>query len=258
MILRPLVALVAYSAFIASVSAAHLVKRDDDISCDGDKCIAFYSTGSAQCSSGYTRTHLEADGYAPGSYCERDCTDSEEKSCAARQCTDWENECNNTPKAKGICKDALKWCDGPVAMSKLICTDTIMGQAVKYEKDACFPADKSLDSRPYHAAVRGLGGRFIADVRDEKKKDGHVEYVCEPVHYSDGKSMATDLVTKYDACKTVFDEDDNDSGRDFVRVDCSNIPEAQWPQVKSLLNASCKKAKPWNGKSAHFQQDNFH
>ncbi|OKP04995.1 hypothetical protein PENSUB_6740 [Penicillium subrubescens] len=250
-------ALVAYGAFIASASASYIVKRDDSISCDVNKCIAFYSTGSAQCSSGYKRTHLDVDGYSPGSYCERSCKDSERKSCAARKCTDWENECNNTPQGKGVCKEAIDWCDGPVAMSQLICTDKIMGQPVKYEKDACLPKDKSLDSRSYHKAKPGPGGRFIAVVKDEKKKNGYVQYVCEPVHYSDGNSMAKDLAAKYSTCESVFDENDNDQGRDFIRVDCSNIPEAKWPQVKSLLRDSCKKANPWNGKSAHFQQNDF-
>lgn len=257
MILPPFVCLVAGVAFIATASASPLAKRGDDLSCDVKKCIAFYKTGSAQCSSGYQRTHLEADGYPPGSYCERTCTDSERKSCSARQCTDWENECNNTPKAKSICKNALDWCDGPVAMSQLICTDKIMGQPVKYEKDACLPKDKTLDSRPYHKAVRGPGGRFIASVRDAKKKYGYNDYVCEPVHYSDGKNMMTKLVKAYDTCKTIFDENDNNQGRDFVRVDCSNIPEAEWPQVKRLVEESCKKAKPWNGKSPHFQVNHF-
>ncbi|KAJ5910748.1 uncharacterized protein N7473_000051 [Penicillium subrubescens] len=166
----PLMALVAYGAFIASASASYIVKRDDSISCDVNKCIAFYSTGSAQCSSGYKRTHLDVDGYSPGSYCERSCKDSERKSCAARKCTDWENECNNTPQGKGVCKEAIDWCDGPVAMSQLICTDKIMGQPVKYEKDACLPKDKSLDSRSYHKAKPGPGGRFIAVVKDEKRR----------------------------------------------------------------------------------------
>jgi hypothetical protein len=252
MLLPPSAYLVAYVAFTATAFASPLAKRGDDTYCDVNKCIAFYTPGSAQCSSGYERTYLEADGYPPGSYCERRCTDSERKTCAARQCADWENECNNTPKAKGICKNAIDWCDGPVAMSQLICTDKIMGQPVKYEKDACLPKDKTLDSRPYHKAVRGPGGRFIAVVKDEKKQYSHVQYVCEPVHYSDGKSMTTELTKKYNTCKTIFDENDNNQGRDFVRVDCSNIPEAEWSQVESLLKASCKKAKPWNGKSARF------
>jgi hypothetical protein len=250
-------ALVAYGALIASTSASALAKREEGMTCTIDKCITFYTTGSAGCSSGYERTHLEAKGYSPGSYCERSCTDSERKTCAARKCSSWENECNNTPKAKSICKNAIDWCDGPVAMSRLICTDGIMGQPVKYEKDACLPKDKSLDSRSYRKATPGLGGRFIAVVKDAKKKYGHVQFVCEPVHYSDGTNMATDLAEKYDTCQTVFNENDDDKGRDFIRVDCSNVPEAKWPQVKTLLENSCKKAEPWNGKKAHFQQDDF-
>jgi hypothetical protein len=50
------------------------------------KCVYSYTTGSAQCSSGFTRSDLEAKGSPPGSYCERQCTDEERKACTAKNC----------------------------------------------------------------------------------------------------------------------------------------------------------------------------
>jgi hypothetical protein len=58
-------------------------------------------------------------------------------------------------------------------------------------------------------------------------------------------------------CQIKFDENDNDSGLDFVRVDCESIPEAQWAQIGALIEQGCKKAEHWNGEKARFQKEDF-
>jgi hypothetical protein len=116
--------LAIYGTLIVNVAASLFspTKRND-ITCDKKK--------NAQCAGGYKRMHAEAKAYPYGSYCERCCNESERKSCAAKKCTYWEDECVMYPQAKDIFKSALGWRDGPIAMSQLICTDKNIGQPVK-------------------------------------------------------------------------------------------------------------------------------
>ncbi|KAL4905925.1 hypothetical protein BDW74DRAFT_177621 [Aspergillus multicolor] len=110
-----------------------LNKRDSGLRCDSlAACTAWYTFGSALCSSGYEETPYEADGDPLGTYCERECTSSEATQCAADKCTFYRRECNLYP-GNSICGKALSFCGTPVAMHKSGCTRSNMGQPVVYD-----------------------------------------------------------------------------------------------------------------------------
>jgi hypothetical protein len=117
-------------------SAKHIHKREEGLTCDSpDSCVNWYTTGSAQCSSGYKATPYEVRGSPPGTYCERSCNDDERKECAAQKCTFYKKECSTYPGST-ICAKALIFCDAPIKTTKDNCVQLRMGQPVKYNDAA--------------------------------------------------------------------------------------------------------------------------
>jgi hypothetical protein len=220
-------------------------------------CFHFYKTGSAQCSAGYTRTNLEAKGDPLGSYCERKCTATERTSCTATQCSFYEKECHLYPAGKNICKSAIEWCKGPVAMLATICTDQVMGQAVTYDqgKHVCFPKGTSATSRKFTPLTRGTGAAFLVSVSDPSIKYKHDDSTCRPTSYTSCKNIEK-AVLKNTNCKTILDENKGNTGYDFVSVECK-LPLKDWATIASLVSSECGKAESWDNKKPHFQTMKF-
>ncbi|TEY50438.1 hypothetical protein BOTCAL_0276g00010 [Botryotinia calthae] len=184
----------------AALASPHFLQSRDEhqgIQCaTPQKCVNWYDTSSAQCSSGYTRYHKEVDGFPPGSYCERDCTSEEQTTCNADRCQYNEQQCNQYPKSAELCADAIQWCNGPVAMLKSICTSQNMGVEVTYslDKSLCIPSGKTATSREALSLRLGPGDKFNASIYDPSV-DGYKEMACSGSNYSNAKFLAQEADT---------------------------------------------------------------
>lgn len=220
-------------------------------------CVNWYDTGSAQCSSGYTRYHKEVDGFPPGSYCEKDCTSQEQTNCNADRCKYSEKQCNQYPLNAGLCADAIRWCDGPVAMPKSICTSENMGVEVTYSPDEslCIPPGKTATSRKASPYSLGTGDNFNAAIYDPSVA-GYKEMTCRGSTYSNAKFLAQEAEKATEGCTTTLDDDQGNSGYGGLNIKCST-PKDKWMDVQNLLSQACSESPSFNGNKVYFQSLGF-
>ncbi len=132
-----------------------------------------------------------------------------------------------------------------------------MGQAVKYDdaKHVCYPTGGSADSRKTIPLQTGLGVTFLTVISIPSAKFPEVDYSCNPTTYSSAKTMAN-AVLNNPACKMATDDNEGNTGYDFVRVDCK-LSKDQWDDVGKPIKSGCGKTEHWGSKVPHFQRMNY-
>ncbi|KAL4900075.1 hypothetical protein BDW74DRAFT_183029 [Aspergillus multicolor] len=139
-----------------TATAIPLSKRESGLKCPTqDQCTAYYTTGSAQCSSGYERTSLEANGDPRGSYCEKACDESEKTACSGDKCAFTSSECNLFP-GNSICGQAMQFCGTPIAMPKDKCNtrNLDLPEAVVYDDASGTCSVVDIGEKTYELDVR--------------------------------------------------------------------------------------------------------
>lgn len=127
MMIRTLIGYLSVSLVLGSIlptaisTAGPLTKRESGLKCPtATRCTSYYTTGSAQCSTGYQRTLLEVRGYPQGSYCEKSCDTFEKAACTKDQCQFYSGQCSTYP-GNSICGSAMERCGTPIAMPEKYC-----------------------------------------------------------------------------------------------------------------------------------------
>ncbi|EJP66469.1 uncharacterized protein BBA_04409 [Beauveria bassiana ARSEF 2860] len=147
-----------------AASLATIQRRESGTRCNAyDPCVNYYTTGSAQCASGYERSVLEAKHSPLGSYCERPCTANERKQCSAKMCST--SECKTYPANGGLCRTALRSCGGTAKMDESICNWDKMAQPVIYDRQSGLcSVDKTVRQRSEsYTTTAEIQYRFRAD-----------------------------------------------------------------------------------------------
>ncbi|KAI0551062.1 hypothetical protein F4679DRAFT_582840 [Xylaria curta] len=240
---------VAFIAQVALASSSALERRAEERSrCDSPtECKYSYTTGSAQCDSGFQRFELKAYGSPEGSYCERDCSEGERTACVSDNCQHYEHECNKYPMGSGSCATAVEWCDGPVAMLKSTCTAQTIGQTVTYDDDKhlCIPEGKTADSRQTSPIRLGPGAVFNAALVDPSVTTSYLNVKCFNIAYPDAKSLAEWANTVTNGCTTKLDKDEGNTGYETLNVECES-PKDTWNDVREVLSQICWQFNPFD------------
>lgn len=235
-------------AFAQAALATTLHKRAEERTrCDSpSRCVYSYTTGSAQCSSGFTRHHLEANGSPPGSYCERKCTDPERTACTANTCNSYEGQCHQYPGSAGLCEAAMKWCNGPVATLKSVCTEQNMNQKVTFDetRNLCIPEGKTADSRKATPLKKGFGANFVAQLVDPNLKTNFITTSCRDVSWSDIQDYAEVVGAFTSGCVSRFFEDEGNTGYSLINVRCEAAKD-DWETLRFLFSQACWEYKPF-------------
>jgi hypothetical protein len=172
-------------------SAKHIHKREEGLKCESlESCVNWYTTGSAQCSSGYKATTYEVAGSPPGTYCERSCNDDERKDCAAKECTFYKDQCRIYPGSE-ICAKAIVFCDEPIKTTKYNCDRLRMGQPVKYN-DAAGTCEVDPDAEKDDHYLRFVIGKTSVDLQ--------LYMSCAPVTAKGASSVAKAVLKLTNYC----------------------------------------------------------
>ncbi|KAJ5156136.1 hypothetical protein N7492_008939 [Penicillium capsulatum] len=231
-----------------------LAKREAGRRCSSrESCVTWYTTGSAQCSSGYEPSHYEADKSPLGTYCEKKCSDDDWNQCASDQCQFNLRECRLYPGNK-ICAKALNYCGSPLAVPERSCTKEAMGREVLWdaEQKTC-----ALDPSPGPGAERHLvlnlytkGGKTYQDYFPADAKRLHLD--CGPTTEHSAREMwktfAQSIKTKnIQDLKIRYCKGGNpDYSKPKPTYNCMS-PEANWEDVKARFQRACDTGSPING-----------
>lgn len=176
---------------VSAANAGHIHKRDEGLKCESlESCVNWYTTGSAQCSSGYDRTVMEVPGYPLGSYCERTCNENESKDCAAKECTFYKDQCKTYPGSE-ICAKAIVFCDEPIKTTKTNCVRRRMGQPVKYN-DAAGTCEVDPDAEKDDHYLRFVIGKTSVDL--------NLYMSCAPVTAKGASLVASKIMAETHNC----------------------------------------------------------
>jgi hypothetical protein len=204
----------------ASVASA----RDVALKCETSRsCVAYYTTGSAQCDSGFKRTSLKAKGSTTGSYCERKCDAGERKTCNAKRCEINKSECSRFPYSS-VCSDALAWCDPePIKTTKENCVRIRMGRAVKFnETDGTCAYDPNPPKDDHYLSITVRKSRTSATLY----------MTCDPVTAAGARSVVAAVIKVSGRCDmpaTVLYE---------VKTECREGPD-KFEALKAAAGEAC-------------------
>lgn len=236
------------SAAAAASSAADLVKRDSGLQCGSvDDCKSWYKTGYGACSVGYTTEHYDADGYTPGTYCQRACNTDEKNTCVKRQCEEAIKGCNQY-KASDSCRQALLFCKDSVKTDKSICTATFMGRVVKYDaKAGTCSLDESGAKPPYRATFDlGLSPTSVRFFLS-----------CSLVTQAGARAVSKAFLDSFGGQGGGACDVPPKKAPKFDELSYCRVGPKSWDKVKKVVEGACAKAQPAGVEKPVFKSNKF-
>lgn len=221
-------------AILAQAATAQLHKREDGLRCDArDSCKSWYTTGSAQCASGYVETPIEAEGDPHGTYCEAPCSEVQKDACVKDRCDFYWSECSLYP-GNSICAKAMSWCDAPKAMPKASCMRFNLGMPVLYDDESGECAiDKNPDTNEHYL-------RF----HFQQSNVGTGLYMsCAPVTLAGAKSVEDSVNTAADprALSYCWRWPGNSDGEYELKWECQQ-DTSKFDALEKAAGAACASA----------------
>ncbi|PLB48807.1 hypothetical protein P170DRAFT_494313 [Aspergillus steynii IBT 23096] len=134
------------------------------------ECVSWYNLGDPWCASGYETYHYEVPGHPVGRYCQRPCSDSEQRQCNAQLCDKGRALCSEHATAPR-CQLAVKRCEDPVKMPENVCVSEDLRESVLYDtaRGTC-SVDKSVKPGQYGPGSKDVTLEVVVIGSDERLK----------------------------------------------------------------------------------------